>query len=123
MLSDKRISQIISEEISKSDVESITSRKISSLYNSSEFKKAVKKITADVKGTLSYQKKIDKNSFEVCMYPDKENDKILLKIDKVFLIIDPNNEDEYKSINGIEYINSKTEFGTINLQISNIQEV
>ena len=48
MLSDKRISQIISEEISKSDVESITSRKISSLYNSSEFKKAVKKITADV---------------------------------------------------------------------------
>ena len=48
MLSDKRISQIISEEISKRDVESITSRKISSLYNSSEFKKAVKKITADV---------------------------------------------------------------------------
>ena len=48
MLSDKRISQIISEEISTSDVESITSRKISSLYNSYEFKKAVKKITADV---------------------------------------------------------------------------
>ncbi|MEE1268456.1 MAG: hypothetical protein UHJ46_07700 [Treponema sp.] len=82
-----------------------------------------KKIVADVKGTLSYQKKIDKNSFEVCMYPDKENDKILLKIDKVFLIIDPNNEDEYKSINGIEYINSKSEYGTINLQISNMQEV
>ena len=39
-----------------------------------------KKIMADVKGTLSYQKKIDKNSFEVCMYPDKENDKILLKL-------------------------------------------
>ena len=36
-----------------------------------------KKITADVKGTLSYQKKIDKNSFAVCMYTDKENDKIL----------------------------------------------
>ena len=40
--------QIIREEISKSDVESVVSRKLSSSYDSREFKKAVKEITADV---------------------------------------------------------------------------
>lgn len=48
MVSENRINQIISEEINKSDVESIVSRKLSSSYDSKEFKKAVKEITAEV---------------------------------------------------------------------------
>lgn len=48
MISENRINQIISEEINKSDVESIVSRKLSSSYDSKEFKKAVKEITAEV---------------------------------------------------------------------------
>ena len=48
MVSDKRISQIINEEISKTEVESIVSNRLSSAYNSRDFKKAVKDITADV---------------------------------------------------------------------------
>lgn len=48
MISQERINQIISEEINKNDVESIVSRRLSSSYESREFKKAVKEITADV---------------------------------------------------------------------------
>lgn len=48
MISDKRIDEIITEEINKTDVESIVSRKLSSAYDSREFKKAVKEITAEV---------------------------------------------------------------------------
>lgn len=48
MISDKRIDKIISEEINKTDVESIVSRRISSSYDSRDFKKAVKEVTADV---------------------------------------------------------------------------
>ena len=47
MISDKRIRQIISEEISKADVESIASRKIDNSYDSKDFKKAVRKVVAD----------------------------------------------------------------------------
>ena len=48
MISDERIRQIISEEISKTDVEAIVSRKLSSSYDSKDFKRAVKEVTADV---------------------------------------------------------------------------
>ena len=48
MISDNRISQIINEEISKTDVESIVSNRLSSAYRSSDFKKAVKEISAEV---------------------------------------------------------------------------
>ena len=48
MVSDKRISQIINEEISKTEVESIVSNRISSAYDSRDFKKAVKEISAEV---------------------------------------------------------------------------
>ena len=48
MISDDRIKQIINEEINKTDVESIVSHKLSSSYGSSDFKKAVKEVTADV---------------------------------------------------------------------------
>lgn len=48
MVSDKRINEIIREEISKNDVESIVSKRISSSYDSKDFKKAVKQLTADV---------------------------------------------------------------------------
>ena len=47
MVSDKRISEIIKEEINKRDVESIVSNRLSSAYDSNDFKKAVRKITAD----------------------------------------------------------------------------
>lgn len=47
MISERRIRQIISEEISKSDVESIVSRKIDNSYDSRDFKKAVKEVVAD----------------------------------------------------------------------------
>lgn len=48
MVSDKRIRDIISEEINKTEVESIVSNRLSSSYNSREFKKAVKEISAEV---------------------------------------------------------------------------
>jgi hypothetical protein len=48
MISEKRLNQIITEEISKTDVEGIVSRKIDSMYDSKDFKKEVKKIVADV---------------------------------------------------------------------------
>jgi hypothetical protein len=48
MFSNEKIRQLIREELSKLDVENITSNKISSSYNSKEFKRAVKDITADV---------------------------------------------------------------------------
>ena len=48
MISDKRIREIINEEITKTEVESITSNRISSAYKSNDFKKAVKEITAEV---------------------------------------------------------------------------
>jgi hypothetical protein len=48
MISEKRLNQIITEEISKTDVEGIVSRKIDSMYDSRDFKKEVKKIVADV---------------------------------------------------------------------------
>lgn len=48
MISESRINYIISEELNKNDVESIASRRISSSYDSREFKKAVKEITAEV---------------------------------------------------------------------------
>lgn len=48
MISDKRIRKIILEELSKSDVESIVSRKIGDSYDSRDFKKAVKKLSAEV---------------------------------------------------------------------------
>lgn len=48
MVSDSRIREIINEEISKAEVESIASNRISSVYDSRDFKKAVKEITAEV---------------------------------------------------------------------------
>ena len=47
MISDKRIKEIIKEEINKSDVEAIVSRKISSSYESREFQKVIRNIIAD----------------------------------------------------------------------------
>ena len=40
--------KLIKEEITKSDIESIVSKKLSSEYNSRDFKKNVKEITAEV---------------------------------------------------------------------------
>lgn len=48
MVSDERIRQIINEEISKTEVESIVSNRLSSTYDSRDFKRAVKDITAEV---------------------------------------------------------------------------
>lgn len=48
MISDKRIKEIINEEISKTEVESIVSNRISSAYGSRDFKKVVKEISAEV---------------------------------------------------------------------------
>ena len=48
MISDKRIREIINEEITKTEVESIVSNRLSSAYDSRDFKKAVKEVTADV---------------------------------------------------------------------------
>ena len=48
MVSEERINQIITEEINKTDVENIVSRKIDSMYDSRDFKKSVKDIVADV---------------------------------------------------------------------------
>ncbi len=48
MISESRIREIINEEINKTEVEAIVSNRISSAYNSRDFKKVVKDITADV---------------------------------------------------------------------------
>jgi hypothetical protein len=47
MISESRLDKIISEEISKSDVNSIVASKISSSYDSKEFERKVKEIVAD----------------------------------------------------------------------------
>lgn len=47
MISENRIDKIISEEISKADVENIVSRKINSEYSSRDFDKAVRKVVTD----------------------------------------------------------------------------
>ena len=47
MISENRINRIISEEISKAEMNSIISSKISSLYDSKEFSRKVKEIVAD----------------------------------------------------------------------------
>lgn len=48
MVSDYRIRQILNEELKKVDVENIVSNKLSSAYDSRDFKKAVKNIAAEV---------------------------------------------------------------------------
>jgi predicted site-specific integrase-resolvase len=48
MISEDRIRQIINEEISKTEDESIVSNRISSAYNTRDFKRAVKEVTAEV---------------------------------------------------------------------------
>ena len=48
MISANSIREIINEAISKTEVESIVSNRISSVYDSNEFKKAVRKVAADV---------------------------------------------------------------------------
>ena len=48
MISENRIREIINEEINKTEAESIVSNRISSAYNSRDFKKAVKEVTAEV---------------------------------------------------------------------------
>ena len=48
MVSDKRLTEIINEELSKSDVNSMIDRKIDSSISSRDFQAAVKKITVDV---------------------------------------------------------------------------
>ena len=47
MLNESRIDQIISEEISKTDVERTVASRLASSYDSREFKKAVREIVAD----------------------------------------------------------------------------
>lgn len=47
MINENRIDQIISEEISKTDVERTVASKLASSYDSREFKRAVKEIVAD----------------------------------------------------------------------------
>jgi histone H3/H4 len=47
MINESRIDQIISEEISKADVDRAVTSKLASSYDSREFKKAVKEIVAD----------------------------------------------------------------------------
>jgi histone H3/H4 len=47
MINESRIDQIISEEISKADVDRAVVSKLASSYDSREFKKAVKEIVAD----------------------------------------------------------------------------
>jgi hypothetical protein len=46
-MNDYRIRQILREELNKSDVNSIVSNKINSMYSSRDFKKNVKEIVAD----------------------------------------------------------------------------
>ena len=81
-----------------------------------------KQISADIKGNFHPRAvPIDEKSFEVCIYPNKDNDSLLVKIGNYSFTINPNNEDEYKSEDGIEYINCETDIGTVRLQIANIQ--
>ena len=47
-LSSGKLMELVTEELSRSDVENAISRKLSSSYGSSDFKSAVKKIAADV---------------------------------------------------------------------------
>ena len=47
MINESRIDKIISEEISKTDVERTVANKLASSYDSREFKRAVKEIVAD----------------------------------------------------------------------------
>ena len=47
MLNESRIDQIISEEISKTDVERTVANKLASSYDSREFKRAVREVVAD----------------------------------------------------------------------------
>lgn len=47
-MTDKRLYNIIEEELSKSEVNSMITNKLNSQLNSSDFKKAIKKITAEV---------------------------------------------------------------------------
>ena len=47
MINENKIDQIISEEISKTDVERTVANKLASSYDSREFKRAVKEIVAD----------------------------------------------------------------------------
>ena len=48
MVSEYRLHQILNEELKKVDVENIVSSKLSSAYDSRDFKKAVKNIAAEV---------------------------------------------------------------------------
>lgn len=50
-MNDKRIRQIIREELTKSDVNNIVQSKLSSHLNSNELKKKIREITADVIST------------------------------------------------------------------------
>jgi hypothetical protein len=47
IISENRIDQIISEEISKADVNNAIASKLASSYDSKEFKRAVKEVVAD----------------------------------------------------------------------------
>ena len=47
MINENRIDQIISEEISKTDVERTVANKLASSYDSREFKRAVREVVAD----------------------------------------------------------------------------
>ena len=47
MINESRIDKIISEEISKTDVERTVSSKLASSYDSREFKRAVREVVAD----------------------------------------------------------------------------
>lgn len=47
LINESRLDQIISEEISKTDVERTVANKLASSYDSREFKRAVKEIVAD----------------------------------------------------------------------------
>ena len=47
MINESRIDQIISEEISKADVDRAVASKLASSYDSREFKKAVRDVVAD----------------------------------------------------------------------------
>lgn len=47
-MNDNRIREIINEELTKSEVENIASRRANSIITSNDFKRKVKEITADV---------------------------------------------------------------------------
>ena len=52
MLNESMINRIIKEELSKSEVNSMISSKISSMYDSRDFKKKVKSLAGDVVNEL-----------------------------------------------------------------------